>query len=156
MDSLNIDNRSETLAFKKFTHLLCKYYPKFVKIFKKHPSECDIRQCLVFLYDWVPNIKNYCSIYRLLKNFNVLQIETGKNPITNLYSDTKKSENYLNDENIKITKREYAFKGFASTYNVAFLNSFNPELHLKDTESAIKNKLKKLLPELRGFKCVTR
>ena len=33
-----------------------------------------------------------------------------------------------------------------------YLNSFNPELQLKDTESTIKNKLKKELTELRGFK----
>ena len=36
-------------------------------------------------------------------------------------------------------------KGLASIYNVEFLNSFNPELQLKDTESAIKNKLIELL-----------
>ena len=56
---------------------------------------------------------------------------------------------------IKITKRKHGFKGFASTYNVEILNSFNPDLQLKDTESAIKNKLKKLLSKLRGFKFVT-
>ena len=33
MDSLNIDNRSKTLAFKKFKHLPYKYYPKKVLIF---------------------------------------------------------------------------------------------------------------------------
>ena len=32
---------------------------------------------------------------------------------------------------------------------------FNPEIHLKDTQSAIKNNVKILLPELRGFKIVT-
>ena len=36
------------------------------------------------------------------------------------------------------------------------LNSFNPELHLKDTEAAIKNKLIDLLSELTGFKFVTK
>ena len=36
------------------------------------------------------------------------------------------------------------------------MNSFNPELQLKkSTEPAIKNKLKELLAELRGFKFVT-
>ena len=35
------------------------------------------------------------------------------------------------------------------------LNSFNPEMQLNDTESAIKNKLKGLLMEMRGFKIVT-
>ena len=38
MVSLNIDNHSKTLAFKKFKHRLYKY-PKFVKIFKKHPNK---------------------------------------------------------------------------------------------------------------------
>ena len=60
----------------------------------------------------------------------------------------------MNRKNIKITKK-HAFKGFASTYNAEILNSFNPELQLKDTESAIENKLKKILSELRGFKFVT-
>ena len=31
----------------------------------------------------------------------------------------------LNKKNIKITKQEYAFKGYASTYNVENVNSFN-------------------------------
>ena len=35
------------------------------------------------------------------------------------------------------------------------MNSFNSKLHLKDTESVIKNKLTDLLAELKGFKFVT-
>ena len=31
------------------------------------------------------------------------------------------------------------------------MNSFNPELQLKDTESAVENKLIDLLSKLRGF-----
>ena len=42
---------------------------------------------------------------------------------------------------MKITKQKHAFKGFESTYHVEILNAFNPELQLKDTESAIKLKL---------------
>ena len=71
-----------------------------------------------------------------------------------LYHD-KKSENFLNEENVKITKQEHALKGFASTYNVEILNSFNPELQLKDTESTINSKLIGLLTQLKGFKFVT-
>ena len=56
---------------------------------------------------------------------------------------------------MKITKREHAFKGYASTYNVEILNSFNPKLQLRDTESAIKSKLIELLSQLRGVKFVT-
>ena len=39
---------------------------------------------------------------------------------------TKKSENLLNEKNVKITKQAYAFVGYASSYNVEILNSFNP------------------------------
>ena len=35
------------------------------------------------------------------------------------------------------------------------MNSFKPELQLKDTESATKNKLIDLLSELKGFEFVT-
>ena len=61
-----------------------------------------------------------------------------------LYIDTKKIENVLNEKNIKITKQAHVFKGYASSYNIEILNSFNPELHLKGTES-----------KLGGFKFVT-
>ena len=49
-------------------------------------------------------------------------------PNSLLYSDTKKSQNFLNKKSIKITKQQHAFKGYASTYIVKILNCFNPEL----------------------------
>ena len=36
------------------------------------------------------------------------------------------------------------------------MNYFNPELHLRDAEFAIRNELLDLLTELKGFKCVTK
>ena len=54
-----------------------------------------------------------------------------------------------------MTKWAHAFKGFAASYNVTILNSFNLELQLKDIESAIKSKLIDLLTQLKGFKFVT-
>ena len=45
-------------------------------------------------------------------------------------------------------------KGYTSTYNFEILNSFNPELQLKDTKSAVKSKLIELLSQLSGFKFV--
>ena len=57
-------------------------------------------------------------------------------------------------KNVKITKRENAFKGYASTYNVEILNYFNPEQQLKDTESAITSNLIELLTQLKGFRLV--
>ena len=83
-----------------------------MKTFKIHLNKFDIRQFLVPLYDCVTNMRNYYSIGRLLKK-------------------------YRNNK-----KRKNDFKGFASTYNVEILNFFNPELQLKDTEPAIKNKPK--------------
>ena len=60
----------------------------------------------------------------------------------------------MNEKNIKIAKREHAFKGYPSTYSVETLNYFNPELQLKDIESAIESKLIEVLTELKGFKYV--
>ena len=51
-------------------------------------------------------------------------------------------------------KRSHAPNGYASFYNIEIINYFNPGLQLKNTESSIKNKLKDLLPELRGFEFV--
>ena len=51
----------------------------------------------------------------------------------------------MNEKNIKITKREHTFKGYASTYNFEILSSFNPEVPLKDIESVIKSKVIELL-----------
>ena len=61
----------------------------------------------------------------------------------------------MNEKDVKITKRRYTFKDFASSCNIEILNSFNLELQLKDTESAIKSKLIELLTQLKGFKFVT-
>ena len=53
---------------------------------------------------------------------------------------------------MKTTIKAHAFKCYTSFYNAKVLRFFDPKLQLKDTESAIKNKLKKLLTELREFK----
>ena len=52
----------------------------------------------------------------------------------------------------KMTKQALACKYYAHTYNVEILNYFNPELELKNTKSAISNKLKDLKTELKEFK----
>ena len=56
---------------------------------------------------------------------------------------------------MKITKRPHAFKGFASSYNVKVLNSFNYELQLVDIEPATKSNPIHLLFQLKDFKFVT-
>ena len=142
----------KALAFKRYKYLIYKYCPKFVKTFKKHPNKFDIRQFLVLLYNCVPNIKHYCSIDRLLKNVIVLQVEQVKIQLL-CFIVIQKKENFLNEKNIKITKREHALKSFASTHNVEILNCFNLERKLKEIESTIK--LKKMLSKLRGFTFLT-
>ena len=57
----------------------------------------------------------------------------------------QKSENFLSQKTVNITKRDHEFKGFASTYDVEILNSFNAEVQIKDSESVIKSKLRELL-----------
>ena len=68
----------------------------------------------------------------------------------------QKSENFLNEKNVKITKREHTFKNFSSIYNAEILNCFNSELQLSNTESAIRRKLIELLTQLKRFKFVTK
>ena len=43
----------------------------------------------------------------------------------------------MNEKNVKMTKRSHGYNSYASTYSVNILNYLNPELQLKDTESAI-------------------
>ena len=47
------------------------------------------------------------------------------------------------------------FKGYIDSYSVEILNSFNPELQLNYTESAVRNKPINLLSELKDFEFVT-
>ena len=42
MDSLNIDNHSKNLVFKKIKRILYKHYPKFANACKKQPNRLDI------------------------------------------------------------------------------------------------------------------
>ena len=104
----------------------------------KNNLRLDVRQFFVVLYDCIPNIKHVWSIGRLLKNANVLMSRQGKNPTDPLYSETAEPENFLNSKetikNAKMKRQLHGYKAYASTYNVEILNTFNPELQLKDTE----------------------
>ena len=123
-------------------------------------------------------IKNNCLTAKSYKNPNIFGIKSAviEHPKTShklskiikqvkkvsqiggadnhLHSETKKNENFWKEKNVKITKRLHSYIGYASTYNVKILKSFNPELQLKETEFTTKNKLIDLLPKLRGFKFV--
>ena len=51
-------------------------------------------------------------------------------------------------------KRSHVYKSYVSTYNIQIRSSSDLEQQLKDTNSAIRSKLKDLLNELTGFKFV--
>ena len=75
--------------------------------------------------------KNRKNWHKLSKTEKVFQV--GSN---NFYINWNQKKNFFN-------KEVHAFNCYASSYNLQALNSFNPELQLKDTEYAIKNKLKR-------------
>ena len=65
-------------------------------------------------------------------------VDAGRNSINLLYSDTTKCEIFWTKKNEKLTKTSHVYKGCASSYNIDILNSFNPEVQLKDdTEYAV-------------------
>ena len=50
-------------------------------------------------------------------------------------------------------EKNHDFKGYAISYNVEVINSFNSALQLKHLESAIESKLADLLSELKRLNC---
>ena len=82
----------------------------------------------------------------------VCQIGGTDNP---LYSETKIDEKVLNEINVKTTTPSYAYRVYASTCKVEFLNFFSSEYQFKKIESAIKNNVINLSSKLRGFKFMT-
>ena len=106
--------------FNTFKHFLYKYH-----FIGEH-----LTRILVLLPGFVPSVSQFLSLDEVLENDNVSQLGMGNNPTTSLYSYNTKREHFFDEkENIKIpkiTKRSYAYKDYASTYNVDIFNSFNP------------------------------
>ena len=71
-------------------------------------------------------MKNFLNNNRLLKNDTVLQVGTGKNTTIPLYRETKKIKTKKKKKCHNNKKEQLLFKGYATTYNVKILNSFNP------------------------------
>ena len=69
------------------------------------------------------------NISRFLNIDSILKSGERKNPTTALYSKITKPEKYFDKKKIlktaKVKKRSHAFKGYACSYNVETLNSFN-------------------------------
>ena len=98
----------------------------------KNPKIVDIKSII---------IEHPKNSYKLLKTIKqAKKVSSGKNP-TILYIEQKGKKFFLNEKNVKITKRSHGYRDYMSIYNVEILNSFNPELQLKDTEFTVKNKL---------------
>ena len=115
---------------------------------------------------YIPKIDDYLKILTgdEIKDFAVINFsEYLKSTKDKLYSKLSEEQNIR-----KVAKSLYIFlktpdeieKYLQSSfpdncihcYNVEILNLFDPELQLSNTKSVIKNKLKKLLSELKKFK----
>ena len=107
-------------------------------------NRLDINQLFVLLFHCVPESKHIMSNDNLLKNANILQAGTDKNRTTALTTKPQKHKS----KNYKMSTC------FLKLCNVENLDSFNPEMQLKNSEFAIKNKLENLWNELRGLKFV--
>ena len=122
------------------------------KLIEKIPDPCNAKKTLSIIYkkktdEISKTIKsNYSSTENLWEPkhcwYKINYYRTSKS----FFWWYKKKLNIFKQKNIKITKQEHAFKGFASTYNIKILNYFNNEL------SEIKSKLIELLTQLKGFK----
>ena len=67
------------------------------------------------------NLKHFLNTNKLLKNANVSQLRTGKNPKNALYSET---DLYIDETKIiknKNNKRSHAFKNYAHIYTVTLI-----------------------------------
>ena len=64
-------------------------------------------------------------------------VGAGRNFNSTLYSEITKREDFFHEKkkkkNAEMTKQSHAYQRYASSYNFNILNSFNPELQLKDT-----------------------
>ena len=110
-------------------HNAKEHYQSFLK--KK--SRKSVKQSEIITYQTKnfenPNIVDIKSVVtEHPKASNKLSKAIGKDKKvganSSLYSDTKNSENVLNEKNVKIAKRENAFKGYASTYNFEIFKFF--------------------------------
>ena len=98
----------------------------------KNPKIVDIKSIII------EHPKNSCKLLKTIKQAK--KVSSGKNP-TILYIEQKGKKNFLNEKIVKITEWSHGYRDYMSIYNVEILNSFNPELQLKDTEFTVKNKL---------------
>ena len=60
---------------------------------------------------------------------------------SSLYSNTRQSKNFLNEKNVKITKRAHAFKGYASTYNVEIFFTLKYNLKTLNLQSKVSKQI---------------
>ena len=95
---------------------------------------------------------NYSVTKKFWKSKHSLQknsyYRTTKNPTSKTVIQTEKVSKVSSDKSSKSAwykRKKVKTKGFVSLYNVEIVNPFNPEVQLKQTESAIKNKLEKII-----------
>ena len=89
----------------------------------KHTTKLTSNQSVTMEHP--KNSHKLCKTLREAK-----KVSTGRNFNSRLYSEATKREHFLDKKKkyAKIAKRSHAHKGYASSYNVDILNSFNLEL----------------------------
>ena len=83
---------------------------------------------------------SYYRTSKILTQINKDSIRQAEKVSSNksLYSGTKTGPIFLNKQNVKITKREHAFKGYTCSHNVEVWNSFTMNYDLKIPSQQLK------------------
>ena len=139
MNSTNFYNQSKSSAFKKLKRLLNIYHSRFSTTCKNNGH---LNQFIAPLHNRVPNLKHHLSIEKLMsRNKGWVKILL----LLHIVKPQDLKKIFMKENTTKVaktTKSERGFKNYAHLYNVEILISVNLELQLKNTEFAIKNKLK--------------
>ena len=129
-----------------------------------HNKQKNLPQCVYknhkhysYKINYYITSKKFCKLFDTIRQAKKVSQVGGasKNSTSPLYHETSKDEHSLDKMKAinysKIAKRSHAYKGYARTNEVDILSSFNPKLHVSDTESTIRGELKNLLTELKEF-----
>ena len=127
------------------------------KIITQQPKSLENSNIVDIKLVTIQHPKTSCKLSKAIRQAEKISQVSGDGKYSDspLYIETKKSENFLNEKNVKVTKRSHAFTSYASSYNVEILNFFNSKLQFKGPESAIKNKLTDLLSKFKSLKFLT-
>ena len=132
------------INFRKSLSLWCSHNKQ------ENLPQCTYKKCKHYSHkiNYYITSKKFCKLSDTIRQAKkVLQVGgASKNSTSPLYHETTKDENSLDKTKAinysKIAKMSHAYKGYARTNEVDISSSFNPKLHVSDTESTIRGELK--------------